>query len=354
MRITVIDRARPCRDPRRAGSRPVSGRRQATTRRRTITVSYLCSASTPSRGNRINDCPSRHTVDALQPCGHTGPGAAARRPSGKTGPATVRRRHPNLFWVVGPGSCPGARRVLPRDGPAIATTVAQNSSWMRWTRWRATTGTTAPDPRHPQHTSWLFGHRPRDAACWTPSARVACAQDHSLIESFFGSIQTELLDRRNWNTWAELASAIFEWLEAFFNPPWAAWSCRGGHRRGRRGGRRLPTLAATRRTAAVHPADASQAHDRHGSLRPPKGHCSRSSPQRPRNAGRRVVHLLDERPLCAGHPILSWAFTRRCRFHLRSHLVRTPRQVPPHRPSLVFLPTAGSAHALLPMLHETP
>ena len=36
------------------------------------------------------------------------------------------------------------------------------------------------------------------------------------MESFFGSMQIELLDRR-WATRPELA-AIFEWIEAFYNP----------------------------------------------------------------------------------------------------------------------------------------
>lgn len=31
-------------------------------------------------------------------------------------------------------------------------------------------------------------------------------------------MQIELLDRRNWHTRAELANAIFKWIEAFYNP----------------------------------------------------------------------------------------------------------------------------------------
>ena len=38
------------------------------------------------------------------------------------------------------------------------------------------------------------------------------------MESFFGSMQIELLDRRSWPTRAGLAAAIFEWIEAFYNP----------------------------------------------------------------------------------------------------------------------------------------
>jgi putative transposase len=39
-----------------------------------------------------------------------------------------------------------------------------------------------------------------------------------MIESFFGSMQLELLDRQMWATRQELANAIFEWIEAWYNP----------------------------------------------------------------------------------------------------------------------------------------
>ena len=34
----------------------------------------------------------------------------------------------------------------------------------------------------------------------------------------FGSLQIELLDRRTWDTRNDLADAIFEWIEAWYNP----------------------------------------------------------------------------------------------------------------------------------------
>jgi putative transposase len=37
-----------------------------------------------------------------------------------------------------------------------------------------------------------------------------------MAESFFGTLQLELLDRRHWETRAELASAIFEEVVSFF------------------------------------------------------------------------------------------------------------------------------------------
>lgn len=86
-------------------------------------------------------------------------------------------------------------------------------------RWqRKPLGTTVHSDRGTQYTSWLFGQRLRQAGLMGSMGKVACAYDNSLMESFFGSMQIELLDRRTWTTRAELANAIFEWIEAWYNP----------------------------------------------------------------------------------------------------------------------------------------
>jgi putative transposase len=38
-----------------------------------------------------------------------------------------------------------------------------------------------------------------------------------MAESFWGRMQTELLDRQRWRTRLELANAIFEYIEGFHN-----------------------------------------------------------------------------------------------------------------------------------------
>lgn len=86
----------------------------------------------------------------------------------------------------------------------------------RWRRKPA--GTTVHSDRGTQYTSWLFGNRLREAGLLGSMGKVASAYDNALMESFFGSMQIELLDRRTWPTRAELANAIFEWIEAFYNP----------------------------------------------------------------------------------------------------------------------------------------
>ena len=53
----------------------------------------------------------------------------------------------------------------------------------------------------------------------SPSTKPGAIQayDNALMESFWGSMQIELLDRRAWSTRRELATAMFEWIEGFYN-----------------------------------------------------------------------------------------------------------------------------------------
>ncbi|GAA5117517.1 hypothetical protein GCM10025762_33080 [Haloechinothrix salitolerans] len=41
-----------------------------------------------------------------------------------------------------------------------------------------------------------------------------------MMESFWGTMQLELLDTKAWETREELASAIFEWIECWHNSHW--------------------------------------------------------------------------------------------------------------------------------------
>lgn len=69
-----------------------------------------------------------------------------------------------------------------------------------------------------QYTSWAFGQRLRKAGLLGSMGTVGDALDNAMAESFFGTIQLELLDRQIWNTRRQLAQAIFEYIEAFYNP----------------------------------------------------------------------------------------------------------------------------------------
>jgi putative transposase len=68
-----------------------------------------------------------------------------------------------------------------------------------------------------QYTSWAFGQRLRHAGLLGSMGSVGDALDNAVAESFFATLQTELLDRHHWATRTQLAQAIFEWIEVFYN-----------------------------------------------------------------------------------------------------------------------------------------
>ena len=88
----------------------------------------------------------------------------------------------------------------------------------RWRRRPLLGQTVVHSDRGAQYTSWAFGHRLRTAGLLGSMGRVGSALDNAMMESFFGTLQRELLDRQTWATRAELARAIFEWIEAWYNP----------------------------------------------------------------------------------------------------------------------------------------
>lgn len=96
----------------------------------------------------------------------------------------------------------------------LVVDALQMAIWRR----RPEPGTVVHADRGSQYTSWVFGHRLRDAGLLGSMGRVASSVDNSMIESFWSTMQRELLDQRIWQTPEELGSAIFEWIEAWYNP----------------------------------------------------------------------------------------------------------------------------------------
>lgn len=88
----------------------------------------------------------------------------------------------------------------------------------RWRRRPPPGQTVVHSDRGSQYTAWAFGQRLRAAGLLGSMGRVASALDNAMMESFFGTLQLELLDQRRWETRAELARAIFEWIEGWYNP----------------------------------------------------------------------------------------------------------------------------------------
>jgi putative transposase len=68
-----------------------------------------------------------------------------------------------------------------------------------------------------QFTSWSFGEKIRSAGLMPSFGTVGDGLDNAMIESFWSSMQIELLDRQKWRTRTELANAIFDYIEIFHN-----------------------------------------------------------------------------------------------------------------------------------------
>ncbi len=68
-----------------------------------------------------------------------------------------------------------------------------------------------------QFTSWVFGEKIRTAGLLPSFGSIGDGLDNAMMESFWSSMQIELLNRRKWKTRVELANAIFEYIEIFHN-----------------------------------------------------------------------------------------------------------------------------------------
>lgn len=69
-----------------------------------------------------------------------------------------------------------------------------------------------------QYTSVAFGLRCKEAGVRPSMGSVGDAYDNAMCESFFATLECELLDRRKFQTKAEARMAIFEFIEGWYNP----------------------------------------------------------------------------------------------------------------------------------------
>ena len=68
-----------------------------------------------------------------------------------------------------------------------------------------------------QYTSLSFGKRLEDEGVVPSMGRVGSAYDNALAESFVATLKTELLYRASWPTRQAARTAIFEYIEGFYN-----------------------------------------------------------------------------------------------------------------------------------------
>lgn len=155
---------------------------------------------------------------------------------GRQAPDLVDRNftaeRPNLLWVADITYCPTwsgflylaivldafSRRIV---GWSMATTlhtkiVLDALDMALWRR--RPIGVIHHSDQGSQYTSLAFGKRCRQAGVRPSMGSVGDAYDNAMAESFFATLECELLDRRRFKTHAEARIAIFEFIEGFYNP----------------------------------------------------------------------------------------------------------------------------------------
>ena len=69
-----------------------------------------------------------------------------------------------------------------------------------------------------QYTSLAFGKRCKEAGVRPSMGSVGDAYDNAMCESFFATLECELLDRRRFASQAEARMACFSFIEGWYNP----------------------------------------------------------------------------------------------------------------------------------------
>jgi len=69
-----------------------------------------------------------------------------------------------------------------------------------------------------QYTSLAFGARCREAGVRPSLGSIGDCFDNAMCESFFATLECELIDRRRWATKAEARMALFHFIEGWYNP----------------------------------------------------------------------------------------------------------------------------------------
>jgi putative transposase len=65
--------------------------------------------------------------------------------------------------------------------------------------------------------SLAFGRRLQETGLVASMGSIGDALDNAVAESFFATLECELLDRQAWPTRAGLRTAVFDFIEVFYN-----------------------------------------------------------------------------------------------------------------------------------------
>ena len=68
-----------------------------------------------------------------------------------------------------------------------------------------------------QFTSWAFTDRAKRSGLVPSMGSIGDCYDNAMAESFFATLETELIDRSDWVTVSEAKAAVFDYIEVFYN-----------------------------------------------------------------------------------------------------------------------------------------
>lgn len=85
-----------------------------------------------------------------------------------------------------------------------------------WQR-RPDAGLVHHSDRGGQYVSLIFGQTARDAGIAVSMGAKGCALDNAVCEAFFATLKKELTRRRSWPTRRDLQTAVFAWIEGWYN-----------------------------------------------------------------------------------------------------------------------------------------
>ena len=72
--------------------------------------------------------------------------------------------------------------------------------------------------RGSQYTSVAFGNRCKEAGVRPSTGSVGDAYDNAMCESFFATLECELIDRHRFRSHTEARMVVFQFIEGFYNP----------------------------------------------------------------------------------------------------------------------------------------
>jgi putative transposase len=99
----------------------------------------------------------------------------------------------------------------------LRTEIVVDALQMAIARRKPSPGLVHHSDRGVQYTSLSFGKRLEDEGLLPSMGRVGSAYDNALAESFVATLKTELLYRVSWPTRQAVKTAIFEYIEGFYN-----------------------------------------------------------------------------------------------------------------------------------------